>query len=41
MSFSLGIYLEQPGRGVNVAIAGAAVAVILIAILVNVWRSDP
>jgi hypothetical protein len=40
MSLSLGIYVEQPGRSINVAIAGAAVAVILIALLVNVWRSD-
>jgi hypothetical protein len=40
MSLSLGIYVEQSGRSINVAIAGAAVAVILIALLVNVWRSD-
>jgi hypothetical protein len=40
MSLSLGIYVEQPGRSMNVTIAGAAVVVILIAILVNVWRSD-
>jgi hypothetical protein len=40
MSLSLGIYVEQPGRSINVAISGAAVAVILIALLVNVWRSD-
>jgi hypothetical protein len=40
MSLSLGIYVEQLGRSINVAITGAAVAVILIALLVNVWRSD-
>jgi hypothetical protein len=39
-SLSLGIYVEQPGRSINVAIAGATVAAILIALLVNVWRSD-
>jgi hypothetical protein len=40
MSLSLGIYVEQPGRSLNAAIAGAAVAVILIALLANVWRGD-
>jgi hypothetical protein len=40
MSLSLGIYVEQPGRSINAAVAGAAVAAILIALLVNVWRSD-
>jgi hypothetical protein len=40
MSLSLGIYVEESGRNLNVAIAGTAVGVILIALLVNVWRSD-
>ncbi len=40
MSLSLGIYVDQQGRNMNVAFAAATVAVILIALLVNVWRSD-
>jgi hypothetical protein len=39
-SISLGLNVEQPGRSINVAIAAAAVAALLIALLVNVWRSD-
>jgi len=39
-ALSLGIYVEQPGRTLNVAIAAAAVAVILVALLANIWRYD-
>jgi hypothetical protein len=38
VSVSLGINIVEPGRNLNVAIAGFAVAAILIALLINVWR---
>jgi hypothetical protein len=39
-SFSLGNLIDKPGYTVGVAVAAVAVAVNLVAFLVNLWRLD-